>query len=170
MERPRGSRLGRRGDRCWLLRPSWTAADSILFALVVVLVLAVVGAMLGGAGKLDREQQLARLIAAIEMVESGGKADAVGDGGKAVGILQIQPVMVEDVNRILGEDRFTLADRLDAAKSREIFKVYTDHYSAGRTDDVKARRWNGGPRGDRKAATLTYWHKVQKHLNVGGAK
>ena len=165
-----GKRLGERVGGFWVVRSRWTAVDAILAGLVVAGSLAVAGAMMGGAGKVDREQQLTRLIAAIEMVESGGKADAVGDGGKAVGILQIQPVMVEDVNRILGEERFTLADRLDVARSREMFRVYTEHYSAGRNDEVMSRRWNGGPRGERKAATLKYWHKVQKHLNAGGAK
>lgn len=169
MERALGRRLVERVGRVWMVRPRWSAIDAILAGLVVAGSLAVAGSMIG-AGQVDREQQLTRLIAAIEMVESGGKADAVGDGGKAVGILQIQPVMVEDVNRILDEERFTLADRLDVGKSREMFRVYTEHYSAGRADEVKARRWNGGPRGERKAATLKYWQKVQKHLNAGGAK
>jgi hypothetical protein len=118
-----------------------------------------------GAGKADR---YARVLPAIEMVESSGRADAVGDGGKAVGILQIHPVMVADVNRILGEDRYTLADRLDPAKSREIFRVYSDHYAKCGDAEKVARNWNGGPRGHRKAATVAYWAKVQRAM--GGAK
>lgn len=117
-----------------------------------------------GAGKADPYRHL---LPAIERVESSGKADAVGDGGKAVGILQIHPIMVADVNRILGEDRYALADRLDPAKSREMFRIYSDHYAKGDTEK-SARNWNGGPRGYRKAATLPYWRKVQ--AEIGGAK
>jgi hypothetical protein len=118
-----------------------------------------------GAGKADR---YARVLPAIEMVESSGRADAVGDGGKAVGILQIHPIMVEDVNRILGQDRYTLADRLDPAKSREMFRVYSDHYARCGDAEKVARNWNGGPRGHRKAATVAYWRKVERAM--GGAK
>lgn len=103
----------------------------------------------------------AKLLPAIEHVESGGDASAVGDGGKAVGILQIHTVLVDDVNRIVGEKRFTYADRLDADKSREMFRVYSSHYSHDASDEVTARRWNGGPKGDKKRATLAYWSKVK---------
>lgn len=116
------------------------------------------------AGRADRYQTL---LPAIEQVESGGRADAVGDGGKAVGILQIHPIMVEDCNRIVGEKRFTLADRLDPAKSREMFRVYSDHYAKGDVEKA-ARNWNGGPNGHKKSATLAYWSKVKAAM--GGAK
>lgn len=116
-----------------------------------------------GAGYYDR---YARILPAIEHVESSGRADAVGDGGKAVGILQIHPVMVEDCNRIVGEDRWTLEDRLCPDESRAMFRVYSNHYSKGKSDEVVARRWNGGPRGDRRKATAPYWAKVRKQMEV----
>ncbi len=116
-----------------------------------------------GAGTADR---YARLLPAIEHVESSGRADAVGDGGKAVGILQIHPVMVEDCNRIVGEDRWTLEDRLCPDESRAMFRVYSNHYSKNASDEVVARRWNGGPRGDRRKATAPYWAKVRKQMEV----
>ena len=114
-----------------------------------------------GAGTADR---YARLLPAIEHVESSGRADAVGDGGKAVGILQIHPVMVADCNRIVGEDRWTLDDRTDAVKSRAMFRTYSDHYSKDASDEVIARRWQGGPRGDRRKATEAYWPRVQRAM------
>lgn len=103
----------------------------------------------------------ARLLPAIEQVESGGDPNAVGDKGKAVGILQIQPIMVRDCNRIVGECRWTMADRLDADKSRAMFRTYSNHYSRGAGDEVVARRWNGGPAGHAKRETVAYWHKVR---------
>lgn len=105
------------------------------------------------------------LINAIIEVESGGDDSAVGDGGQALGCLQIHKIMVDDVNRILGKDEFTYDDRLDREQSIRMFNIYTDHYSRGASDEVIARRWNGGPRGDRKQATVPYWRKVQKQLS-----
>lgn len=112
-----------------------------------------------GAGHYDR---YARILPAIEHVESSGRADAVGDGGKAVGILQIHPIMVADVNRIVGEERWTLEDRLCPDESRAMFRVYSNHYSRGKSDEHVARSWNGGPKGPQKKATEKYWAKVQR--------
>lgn len=112
------------------------------------------------------------LISAIIMVESSGDDNAVGDGGKAVGAFQIWPIMVEDCNRIAGEDRWTNDDRTDRAKSRAMFLTYSRHYAKHHSDwsnEGIARRWNGGGRGHKKAATEKYWAKVKKHME-GGAK
>lgn len=121
--------------------------------------------MLAGAGKAD---PYARVLPAIEQVESGGRSDAVGDDGKAVGILQIHPVTVEDANRIARLRKlnvsFTLADRTDAVKSRAMFRIVSDHYSLGKGDEVVARRWNGGPKGETKEATQQYWSKVKNAM------
>lgn len=101
---------------------------------------------------------------AIVVVESGGNASAIGDGGKAVGVGQIHPVMVADVNRVLGFKAYTLDDRLDPQRSFEMFAVFTWHYSFGCSDEVRARRWNGGPRGERVAATARYWLRVAQTM------
>lgn len=106
-----------------------------------------------------------RLLDAICAVESGGKADAIGDNGKAVGAYQIHPAVVADVNRLTGS-RYTLADRLDPAKSRAMCLAYLAHYGerAGGTDEAHARTWNGGPKGAKKAATVAYWRRVKARL------
>ena len=61
-------------------------------------------------------------IEALIRVESEGKADAVGKTND-VGILQITPIYVKDVNRILGEERYTLAERTDIEKSLEMYAI-----------------------------------------------
>ena len=121
------------------------------------------------AGSDKSAYSLADVRSAIEQVESGGDASAVGDNGLAVGILQIHPTMVDDVNRIIGDTEYTLEDRKDVERSREMFSVYTNHYTPDLDPEKVARRWNGGPRGDRKSATAKYWRKVRKVLE-GGAK
>ena len=105
-----------------------------------------------------------RLLSAIEWTESRGRSDAIGDGGRAVGILQVWPITVADANRIRGREEFTLADRLDPDRSRAIFWTITNHYSRGASDEVIARRWNAGPTGDRKACSVGYWNKVRKAM------
>ncbi len=179
-----GRRLVERVGVAWVVRPRWSAVDAILAGLVVAGSLAVAGAMMGGAG----EQPHAKLIRAIEMVESsGGKhlygdygGDDDGDGIKdleeydAWGWLQIQPIMVAEVNRIAKlqklEQRFTLQDRLDRTKSHLMFRIYVSYHAVGASDKVIAQRWNGGPRGDEKSSTVAYWDKVKKHLDAGGAQ
>ncbi len=108
----------------------------------------------------------ASFIARLVAVESGGRANAVGDGGRAVGILQIHAGLVADVNRIAGR-HFTLADRLDPQKSAEMCRIYLSHYATKArlghepTMQDMARIWNGGPAGWRKGATLGYWQRVK---------
>lgn len=67
-------------------------------------------------------------IQALIQVESEGKADAVGTKND-VGILQITPIYVKDVNRILGEKRYTLSCRTDKRKSLEMFEILQNHYN-----------------------------------------
>ena len=70
------------------------------------------------------------LVEAMVWVESKGKEDAYAKRENAAGILQIRPIMVNDVNRILNlnkDDRFyTLDDRWDKEKSIEMFYVFVD--------------------------------------------
>lgn len=113
-----------------------------------------------------REKQATSLVASIIEVESGGDPNAIGDGGKAVGVLQIHPIMVREVNRILQREEYTCSDRLDPVRSVDMFWVYTNHYSPRASAEVIARRWNGGPDGDREPATIPYWRKVQHALKA----
>ena len=83
-----------------------------------------------------------------------------------MGVLQIHPIMVEDCNRILGRDEFTLADRLSPERSVAMFNVWRAHYCKDASDEVVARRWNSGPKGDRKARSLPYWAKVRKEMEA----
>jgi hypothetical protein len=110
----------------------------------------------------------AGLWEAVCRVESNGNPLAVGDGGRAAGIAQIWAITVKDVNRIAGTN-YTLNDRFDVEKSRAIFQLYTEHYGKGKSDEVKAKIWNGGPNamkatGQKKLNLDRYWSKIKKHL------
>jgi len=102
------------------------------------------------------------LIDAIIEVESGGDTLAYNSKEDAVGCLQIRPIMVREVNRLLGEDKYTLKDRWNKAKSIEMFNVIRSHLK-GATDEQIARTWNGGYNGKNNPKTLVYWNKVKKY-------
>ena len=118
------------------------------------------------AVRLDR-----RLIPALEAVESRGNAHAVGDNGKAVGILQIHPCVIRDVNRRFGT-AYTLAHRRSKAHSRAICRLYLTMYTPhlrrtlGRNPTAfdYARLWNGGPDGIMKGGTLAYAANVRREM------
>jgi hypothetical protein len=109
------------------------------------------------------------LLAALLAVESGGNDRAVGDHGRAIGALQIHAAVVEDVNRIHGT-RYThagMARRRDAVAVATLYLgTYATQERLGRpvTDEDRARIWNGGPDGWRKAATLGYANQVRKAM------
>lgn len=107
---------------------------------------------------------MVKTLLAVAMVESGGDPCAIGDGGRAVGILQIHPIMVEDVNRIVGGPLYTLADRRDVRRSVEMFAIYCLHYWPHGGPEQWARGWNGGPDGPQQAETEGYWRRVEAEI------
>ena len=68
------------------------------------------------------------LIQALIIIESEGNQYAIGKAND-VGILQITPIYVEEVNRILGDDIYTLDDRTCTYKSLAMFEVYQAHHN-----------------------------------------
>lgn len=118
-----------------------------------------------------------KLLDAIAVVESKNNANAKGDYSKkekcyrAIGAFQLWKVYVDDVNRI-SKKSFSYDDRKDSKKSREIVKLYLEHYGrayerkTGKTasDEILARIHNGGPKGYSKDSTKKYWEKIKKEL------
>ncbi len=120
----------------------------------------------GGVGSIPaaRADSQARLFRRICLVESGDRLDAYNPAERAAGPAQIRPICVEDCNRIVGYERWTLADRYDRAESFAMFKTYTGHYQAHynlSSPESAARIWNGGPTGWKKKSTEKYWRKVK---------
>tara|TARA_R110001592_G_scaffold29037_1_gene105743 strand:- start:466 stop:873 length:408 start_codon:yes stop_codon:yes gene_type:complete len=103
------------------------------------------------------------LIAAIIHVESRGDSMAYNAKEDAVGVLQIRPIMMREVNRLLKENKYTLADRWSKSKSIEMFNVIKAH-TTNPTNERLARNWNGGWNGYKKKSTLKYWNKVKTQL------
>jgi len=112
---------------------------------------------------------LDRLHDAVATVESNHNPAAVGDGGRALGHLQIHAAVVLDVNRAYLTD-YAHRDMHDPEYARAVFNHYLALWATeerlGRpvTDEDRARIWNGGPNGWRRKATEPYWRKVQRRL------
>lgn len=99
---------------------------------------------------------------ALHVVETGGKrGPIIGDNGKALGPLQIHRSYWQDA-RVAGR----YEDCADLAYSIKVASAYLQRYApkawqAGDTMTL-ARIHNGGPRGDKKPATLRYAEKVKR--------
>ena len=116
------------------------------------------------------------LFQAICKVESNNNRNAIGDNGNAVGIVQIWKICVDDVNRIIGSEKYKYKDRLNVRKSQEMFCIYLTHYGnyyqkkTGRraTVAVLSAIWNSGPNGAEKLKTnkkvQAYVKKVKRVL------
>lgn len=112
------------------------------------------------------------LVTALILVESQGNDSAIGDKHlpvPSIGCLQIRPVMVREVNRILKlkgvKGRYKLKDRFSREKSVEMFTIWKEFHHKDDDFEKIARNWNGGPVGYRKSRTMKYWVKVQKYLS-----
>lgn len=109
------------------------------------------------------------LIPLLIQVESSGDPNAIGDGGKAVGILQIHECVVYDYNKWFPNKRYGPAIRLDKEKSIEICKAYLTHYGkayekkTGKKADIYilASIWCAGPDGYKQIKTNK---NVQKYI------
>jgi hypothetical protein len=111
------------------------------------------------------------IITALISIESGGHQRAHNYSEDAVGILQIRPIMVKEVNRILemkGADGiFDLNDRWDINKSRRMCTIFLqyqrDRYvkKVGREPTLKqlAMSWQSG--GVFKDCSEEYKRKVE---------
>jgi len=108
------------------------------------------------------------LESAVWQVETGQcESDCPsGDGGKAIGPLQIWEIAWTDVKK-KGE-KYEDCQNLDY--SLQVFRRYMKRYATKKrlghkpTDPDKARIWNGGPNGYKKTCTIEYWNNVNKEM------
>lgn len=114
-------------------------------------------ALAAGNGKTDWSD----VINAIIHVESRGDTNA--KCGIYAGAMQIAPIVVKECNIILEERnsniRYTLADRYNLKKSKEMFRLYQEKYNPNNDVEWAIRLWNGGPKFSFKA-TNSYFNKV----------
>lgn len=106
------------------------------------------------------------VIEAIIQVESEGNTRAVS--GNSVGAMQITPILVAECNNILkrrkSKKRFTLKDRFNLAKSKEMFLLIQSFHNVENNIEKAIRSWNGGMRYSIRA-TQGYYYKVMAHIS-----
>ena len=115
-------------------------------------------------------------IDAVIFVESSGNDRAYNEEEDAVGCLQIRPIMVREVNRVLRRAklhiRYTLDDRWDREKSIEMFRIMAEEIPCDESDtfmkcmEIIARKWNGGYRGHLNDSTKDYWKRVENQIVI----
>ena len=115
----------------------------------------------------------APILDAIESVETGGGADpanAVGDGGKALGPMQIHRVYWADAvehDPTLVANGETYQSVRDRTYARRVVMAYMSRYAKTWSAEEIARLHNGGPaamKAKRKHLTDGYWAKVRAAL------
>lgn len=108
---------------------------------------------------------------AIIQVESKGNPKAHNPSGDCAGILQITPGLVKQCNIWFkakkSKKRYTLADRYNVEKSKEMFVMVQSYYNKSNNVEKAIRIWNGGP-GYTIKGTNGYLKKVMKYYKEKG--
>lgn len=133
--------------------------------IVLVFISVFMFAAVEGNAKSNKAFDWNPVMDAITIVESGGDANA--RSGNCCGAMQIKPICVEDCNQILesrGEKkRFTMKDRFNVKKSREMFVIYQSKYNPTNDIEKAIRLWNGGVKYKVKS-TQKYYQKVMANM------
>lgn len=113
----------------------------------------------------EKTKKLDSIWMVICYVESTFDEMAYNESESAAGIIQIRPIMVDEVNLILGKNKYKLKDRWCKEKSFEMFKIYQDFVNPEYDEILAARFWNGGRTGDKKRSTDVYVEKYFERKN-----
>ena len=121
-----------------------------------------------GFGRASNLDEAWRRVFAVESSNGQDPRAFVENHARALGIAQITPVMVRDVNRILRAPVFSLDDRLDWAASREMFRVAQEHYNRGESVETMCRFWLRGPSRKRQYDKHgdEYWAACQRKVGT----
>lgn len=100
-------------------------------------------------------------VDALVSVESGGDCNAVGTKND-VGAFQITPIYLAEANRLAGCDKYTLDDRRDYEKSREMFDLVQSHYNPERDVHKAIRLHNPGAGVEYEQAILNKMDEIKQ--------
>ena len=120
-------------------------------------------------GQTEKEvKKWERVMNSIIAVESKGDPKAHNPVGDCAGILQITPILVKECNNLLKEKkstkRYTLGDRYNAKKSKEMFIFLQEHFNPELNVEKAIKQWNCGfYTKDWKHKSIGYYKKVMKH-------
>lgn len=108
----------------------------------------------------NKEGWLDELIDKIHFVESSGRLNPPdGDGGRAVGPMQLHKCVVDDVNYFY-KTNYKYEDRRDIDKSREIAKLYITMWMEKHREQIAALIFHYGPSAWKQDVD-GYWKKIR---------
>lgn len=113
-----------------------------------------------------KDIDLDRVLDAIQKVETGGcknPSKAVGDGGNAIGPLQIHYSYWKDAIDFDPSIGGKYSDCTNEAYARKIAIAYFTRYAPNWKIETLAGIQNGGPKGHQSKATFNYRAKVSKN-------
>ena len=137
--------------------------------LILMVLFAILSTITANAQTCSHGFDWTKLIRAMIHMESKGKANA--RNGKSLGVLQITPSAVAECNRILKKKkikkRYTLEDRRDPKKSKEIFIHLQEHFNPEHSLEKATKCWNHGfyVKNINKLPN-TYYHKVMRQMSI----
>lgn len=94
---------------------------------------------------------LTSIMSILKEVETNNNPKAIGDNGRAYGILQIHRSVISDVNRVYGTN-YRYTDMFYVKDSEEVFELYICYgrevffkkHCRFPTEEEIVRMWNGG--------------------------
>lgn len=102
------------------------------------------------------------MFSRVSFIESDNNPRAHNLKEDAVGVVQIRPIMVREVNRLVGFEKYKLEDRWDVNKSFSMFYDFQMSLNKGLSLEKGCRMWNGGINGHKKPSTDKYWGKIKR--------
>ena len=114
----------------------------------------------------ERKAKLDTILTVISHIETRNDSTKFNPDENAAGLLQIRPIMVKEVNQILGYKKYSLKDRWSKQKSIEMFIIYQNFINPEYDEELAARYWNGGRSGDVKQTTDRYVDLYYKYKEV----
>ena len=117
-----------------------------------------------------KREEIRPLLNALAVVESNNNDDAIGDAGKAIGRYQIWEIYWHDALEFCPSLKGEYQDVKSQEYAERVITAYLMRYAKGAVESKDferlARIHNGGPKGYKKKATLKYWNRVRKNLEV----
>ncbi len=112
------------------------------------------------------EKKLISLWRSVVKVESNNGRYLFNEIENAIGVSQIRPIMIEEVNQILGYNKYSHEQAWDSITSFNIFKDFQQHFNPEFDLERGSRLWNGGRSGMEKESTLSYYEKILIYENI----
>lgn len=108
----------------------------------------------------DKARTIDRVVDILSDIESKNNPGAIGDQGRAEGLLQMWKIQVDEANRLAGKTKWTYQDRKDPEKSKAMAREFLSHkFDKGVTNPIQLAGMWRNPRGN---APLWYLNKARE--------